>query len=180
MQSYEDVKMLRDAEEIADDVWRLVAPWEPFAKETVAGQFVRAADSIGANLAESYGRFHYGEKIQFLYYARGSIFETKYWLNRALKRNLVTQEDHHAFTGRLAGIARQINGFARHLKEKRSEQRTPNALKESGPVYMEAETNDKPIFSDLHLAWLEINLDSDSAILQVIHADPRHDKSFNL
>ncbi|GIV44793.1 MAG: hypothetical protein KatS3mg035_1916 [Bacteroidia bacterium] len=29
-------------------------------------QFVRATDSIGANIAEGYGRFHYLEKLKFL------------------------------------------------------------------------------------------------------------------
>ncbi|NIP22782.1 MAG: four helix bundle protein, partial [Phycisphaerae bacterium] len=31
----------------------------------VGKQLVRAADSIGANIVEAYGRYHYGKKLQF-------------------------------------------------------------------------------------------------------------------
>ncbi len=74
---FEDLRVLRSAETIADEVWRTVVKWNEFTRDVVGKQLTRAVDSIGANIAEAYGRFHYGEKIQFLYYARGSLFETK-------------------------------------------------------------------------------------------------------
>ena len=89
----EDLIALKNAEKIADSMWLFVINWQEFAKDTIGKQIVRASDSIGANIAEAFGRFNYGEKVQFLYYARGSLFETKYWLNRAVTRNLVTQTD---------------------------------------------------------------------------------------
>ncbi|MDX1522184.1 MAG: four helix bundle protein, partial [Anaerolineae bacterium] len=90
--SLEDLRILKVAEEIADDVSGFVTDWRPFARDVVGGQLARAADSIGANIAESFGRFHFGEKLNFLYYARGSLFETKYWLNRAVARGLMPPE----------------------------------------------------------------------------------------
>ncbi len=54
--SLEDLRVLQDAEAIADGVWQQVAAWEPFAREVVGGQLARAADSIGANIAEGFGR----------------------------------------------------------------------------------------------------------------------------
>ena len=85
----EDLRILKTAEGIADAVWKQVVAWDEFARDVVGKQLARATDSIGANIAESFGRFNYGEKLQFLYYSRGSLFETKYWLNRALVRNLM-------------------------------------------------------------------------------------------
>lgn len=87
--SLEDLRVLGMAEGIADSIWGQVVRWDEFARDTVGKQVVRAADSIGANTAEGFGRFNFGEKLQFLYYARGSLFETKYWLNRMLARNLM-------------------------------------------------------------------------------------------
>ena len=44
-------------------------------------QFIAATDSIGANVAEGYGRFHYLDKIKFFYNARGSFIEaSEHWL----------------------------------------------------------------------------------------------------
>jgi len=62
----EDLKILKTAEDIADAVWKQVVGWDAFAQDVVGKQFARATESIGANNAESYGRFNYGEKLQFL------------------------------------------------------------------------------------------------------------------
>lgn len=43
-------------------------------------QLVRSASSIGANIAEGYGRNNVKEYRQFLGIARGSSLETEYWL----------------------------------------------------------------------------------------------------
>jgi four helix bundle protein len=52
---FEKLEVYRLAEEIADDIWRVVLGWTPFARATVGQQAVRAADSIGANIAEVTG-----------------------------------------------------------------------------------------------------------------------------
>ena len=113
---FEELRVLQAAETVADGVWRRVARWEAFARDTVGEQMARAADSIGANIAEAYGRFHYGEKLQFLYYARGSLFETKYWLNRAQKRDLMPATEVQDYASQLTDLARQLNAFAADLK----------------------------------------------------------------
>ena len=77
----EDLRILKTAEDIADAVWKRVVVWDEFAKDVVGKQLARAIDSIGANIAESYGRFNYGEKLQFLYYSRGSLFDS--WLDNS-------------------------------------------------------------------------------------------------
>ncbi len=43
-------------------------------------QLVRSTSSIGANIAEGYGRNNVKEYRQFLGIARGSSLETEYWL----------------------------------------------------------------------------------------------------
>ena len=80
----EELPVLKIAEAIADEIWHEITQWGTFPRDVVGGQLARAVDSIGANIAESFGRFHYGEKINHLYYARGSLFESKYWLNRCV------------------------------------------------------------------------------------------------
>jgi len=44
------------SEKLADEIWRIVIHWNFFAKNTVGIQIVKAADSIGANIAEGSGR----------------------------------------------------------------------------------------------------------------------------
>jgi four helix bundle protein len=121
----EDLRVLRVAEGIADEIWKCVEQWDVFARDVIGGQLARAADSVGANIAEAYGRYHYGDKLQFLYYARGSLFETKYWLNRAAKRQLVSPKMVSDFTTDLSNLAQQLNGFVRSIRQQRSGKSQP-------------------------------------------------------
>ncbi|MEZ4702229.1 MAG: four helix bundle protein, partial [Rhodothermales bacterium] len=52
-------------------------------------QWVRAIDSVAANLSEGFGRFHFKENKQFCFYARGSLFESQTWLVKAHSRQLI-------------------------------------------------------------------------------------------
>lgn len=130
--TFEDLRILQSAEQIADEIWQEVVEWGEFDQDTVGKQLVRAADSIGANIAESFGRFHYGEKLQFLYYARGSLFETKYWLNRTLTRGLIVNEQVQMYIKQLTGLVRQLNAFTGGLKAQRKKS---SSIRESTAAY---------------------------------------------
>ena len=80
------------ADKLCDKVWNMVAKWDYFAKKTLGDQIVRSADSVAANITEGYGRYHFNDYITFLYYARGSLYETKFWLEKARKRGLVDEQ----------------------------------------------------------------------------------------
>ena len=54
--SFENLQVYKLSEKLADEVWTVVTSWEQFAKTTVGKQMVRAADSVGANIAEGSGR----------------------------------------------------------------------------------------------------------------------------
>lgn len=115
----EGLKVLKTAEQIAEEIWSAVSKWKAFEKSMVGEQLARAADSIGANIAEVYGRFHYGDKLKFPFYARGSVYETKYWINRAHHRKLLDQEKSVKLINALTIIARQINSFSGSINEQR-------------------------------------------------------------
>lgn len=155
--TFEDLRVLKSAEEIADSIWKFVVQWDEFAKDIVGKQMARSADSIGANIAESFGRFNFGEKLQFLYYSRGSIFETKYWLNRTRVRGLMNSNEAQEYTNRLTEVARQLNTFASRLKTVRAEQKakTP-AVREDRAEYLviNPEEIPEPLFSENDFNWL--------------------------
>lgn len=154
----EDLRILKTAEGVADAVWKQVVAWDEFAQDVVGKQLARATDSIGANIAESFGRFNYGEKLQFLYYSRGSLFETKYWLNRALVRELMQAGEVKDYASRLMEVARQLNTFANSLKTQRSDSKSQSkTVREPNAEYiLEAIREDSGIlFTDAELNWLE-------------------------
>ena len=52
-------------------VWNIIINWDYFSKDTIGKQFVRAVDSISANIAEGFGRNGKNDKIKFYYYSFG-------------------------------------------------------------------------------------------------------------
>ncbi len=147
----EDLRILQNSEQVADSIWKLVLAWDDFARETIGKQLVRAVDSIGANVAESYGRFHFGEKRQFLYYGRGSLFEAKYWINRCYARQLISETQLKDYAKQLNNIGRQINNFANSLKAQQSNSK--NKIREPELVYT-TDVELEPFISQAELDWL--------------------------
>ena len=89
---FESLRVYNLAEEIGDLIWEIVGKWDYFAKDTIGKQLVNSADSIGANIAEGYGRGSHADNRRFAKISRGSLFEVKHWLRRAYKRNLLSEK----------------------------------------------------------------------------------------
>jgi four helix bundle protein len=155
---FEELKILQAWEYIADEFWKDINHWEPFVRDVVGKQQTRSTDSIGANIAEAYSRFHYGEKIQFLYYARGSLFESKYWLNRLKERNLMVEEQVGEYSLQLSDLACQLNSFISDLKAQQNNIRlNEKTLREETNKFNPNQENGSstPLFEDEDLQWLE-------------------------
>jgi four helix bundle protein len=129
----EELEVYQEAMRIGEVVWSTVAKWDFFAKDTVGKQWVRAADSMAANLSEGFGRFHHKENRQFGYYSRGSLFESKTWLNKAHNRSLVEEETFQELSGALDTLGRRLNAYIKSIGP------TTDRVKESGPEW---DTND--------------------------------------
>lgn len=57
----------------SNEIWKEVINWDDFAKDTVGKQFVGAADSISANIAEGFGRYSKKDKVRFYRISMGSL-----------------------------------------------------------------------------------------------------------
>jgi four helix bundle protein len=126
--AFEDLKVYRLAEQLADIVWDVVLVWERLAKDTVGKQLVRAADSIGANLAEGVGRGSFQDNRRFIRIARGSLNETKHWLRRAYRRNLVGKTEVEIIRPLLDELAPRLNAYLKSIgpREEQQQRTTDN------------------------------------------------------
>src|SRR5436305_14239300 len=88
--NFEKLRVYQLSEELADRIWSIVLGWNILARDTVGKQLVRAADSIGANIAEGTGRGTFADNRRFVRIARDSLNETQHWLRRAYKRQLLS------------------------------------------------------------------------------------------
>jgi four helix bundle protein len=107
----EDLRVYRVAYELSQIVWGIAVKWDIFAKKTIGSQFVDAIDSVSANIAEGYGRFHKKDKIKFYYNARGSLYESMDWLNKAHDRKLITEDEYSAISKLMSDLPHELNGL---------------------------------------------------------------------
>lgn len=85
--------------------------WGYFERDTVGKQLVRAGDSIGANIAEGTGRGTFLDNRRFVRMARGSLNETKHWLRRAHKRDLLTTAQTDNLKPMIEELAPTLNAY---------------------------------------------------------------------
>jgi len=74
--------------------WEMYEKFDWQQRKVIGDQAITSIDSVGANIAEGYGRFHYLDKNKFYYIARGSLFESKHWLELLKERKLVSEEKY--------------------------------------------------------------------------------------
>ena len=89
---FQNLRVYRMAETISDCLWDVVKGWSNFERDTMGKQLIRAADSIGANIAEGAGRGSYLDNKRFVKIARGSYNQTLHFLRPAFTRSLVSDE----------------------------------------------------------------------------------------
>lgn len=90
--NYIDLSAYQLARKLSDIVWDIVISWDWFAKSSLGIQWIRAVDSIGANIAEGFGRFHKKDKIKFYYNSRASVLESMHWRDLSYRRKLINDE----------------------------------------------------------------------------------------
>jgi four helix bundle protein len=124
---FEDLEVYRLAETLADSVWEIVQQWHELAKSTVGRQLIRAADSIGANIAEGVGRWSYNDNRRFVRIARGSLYETKHWLRRAFRRQLLSPSEVEHLRQLLDELAPRLNAYLSSIGPKSGRQNSADS-----------------------------------------------------
>ena len=107
----EDLEVYQLAFEIAQEIWKLyqVLNWKN--QKLFGDQLVRSAESMGANIAEGYGRYHYLDKIRFYYNARGSLYEVRHWIKTMECKKIIKERESLGILNKLEILRRKLNSF---------------------------------------------------------------------
>lgn len=112
---FESLRVYQLSEKLADAVWGVATSWDRLAKDTVGKQMIRAADSVGANIAEGVGRGSYQDNRRFVRNARGSLNETRHWLRRAHKRHLLNEQSVKDIKPLMDELGPMLNAYLRSI-----------------------------------------------------------------
>ena len=113
-----NIEAYKTAFNLSNRVWSIILKWDYFAKDTVGKQFVRSVDSISANIAEGFGRYHKKDKIKFYRYSYGSLFESLDWNEKAKIRNLLTKEEYDYIYNELQKLPKSIHHLINYTDTK--------------------------------------------------------------
>ncbi len=112
---FENLRVYQLSEKLSDLVWNVARGWDQLAKDTIGRQLIRAADSIGANIAEGTGRGSFQDNRRFVRNARGSLYETRHWLRRAHTRRLLSVEEVKTLKPILDELGPKLNAYLRSI-----------------------------------------------------------------
>ena len=104
-----DISAYKKALMLSNYLWEIVIGWNSFEKQTVGIQFVRAVDSISANIAEGFGRYGKKDKIKFYYYSFGSAKESLDWNEKSKVMKLITPVQYKYFLEELITLPKEIH-----------------------------------------------------------------------
>jgi len=113
-----DIDAYKISFHLSNYVWSVVVRWDFFAKKTIGAQFVDAADSISANIAEGFGRYFKKDKVKFYRYSSGSLKECFDWNEKAKVRNLITEDEYRNIFNQLDKLPKAINSLIKYTNDK--------------------------------------------------------------
>lgn len=90
--SLDKLKVYQLSRELSRIAWEIYEGLDWREKKIMGNQYIEATDSTGANIAEGYGRFHYLDKVKFYLNARGSLLESRHWIELLNERKKVASK----------------------------------------------------------------------------------------
>lgn len=89
-------------------------------KFRLSDQLIRCSRSIGNNIAEGHGRFHYQDNIRFCIIARGSLSETLDHMIIAKDENIIPDDIFYSFQAEYEQCLKLLNGYIQFIKRKKN------------------------------------------------------------
>ncbi len=116
--NYKDLDVFKDSHKIVLEIYNITKDYPETEKYRLIDQMIRAAYSVPANIAEGNSRNTTKDYINYLYIARGSINELKYFLLLSKDLNYININEYSRLKEKCVLIAKQLNGLINSLKKK--------------------------------------------------------------
>ena len=120
MRGFTDLDAWKKAHALRKDISILVKSFPAEEKYRLSDQIIRSSRSIGNNIAEGHGRFHYVDSKKFFINARGSASETIDHIIIALDENYIDPKTFEKLQANCEECMRLINGYINFLKQQSS------------------------------------------------------------
>ena len=117
MGAFTDLEVWKKAGVLRNDIAELIKRFPQDEKYRLSDQIIRSSRSIGNNIAEGHGRFHYIDSSKFLINARGSAAETIDHLIVAFDNHYIDEQISNSLKHDCEECMRMINGYIAYLRK---------------------------------------------------------------
>ena len=118
-----DLEVHKFARELSTLGWEIYNKLDWETKQINGVQFIKSTDSVGANIAEGYSRFHYLDKIKFFYNSRGSLTEVNdHWIELLKERNKVNGTNYRKYKAIAIKLSVKLNNFIKSTYKAKNQQ----------------------------------------------------------
>lgn len=95
----QDLDVYRLARRLSSMAWEIYQRLTFQQRKVWGDQMLSAVDSVGANIAEGYARFHFSEKSRFYFISRASLSEgVEHWIDLGFEREIVSIQEFESFS----------------------------------------------------------------------------------
>ena len=118
IKSFEDLEVYQLSILLTKKIYSLVKNFPLKERFIIVDQLMRAGTSIGANIAEGFGRNTTKEFLAFLYNSRGSLMEVRHFLNLSKELGYISIDKFESITKDCNLLGVKINNLINSLKKK--------------------------------------------------------------
>ena len=117
--SFESLDFYQDSLKLLKASYKLAGNLPSYERYNLSDQLRRASCSILLNMAEGYGRYHYLDRLGFLYIARGSLSESLSGFIIAQTLGYCNEAQLNWSRELKIRIEKNLNGYCRFIKKQK-------------------------------------------------------------
>ncbi len=115
----ENFKIYKLAERLEIFIYKVTKKFPIEEKYRSIDQLRRSSASASENISESYHRYHYKDKINRMFIARGEAGETRDGIAKAYKKGFISAEMCNFIYEKYTELIKGINGYINYLRSKK-------------------------------------------------------------
>jgi four helix bundle protein len=116
---YKELEVWKESKELVKLIYELTKIFPSTEQFGLTNQIRRCAVSIPSNIAEGIGRNHVKDTLQFLFIARGSIYELETQIILAFELSFISNEVYNNSIEKIHLCMKLISGFINYYEQKK-------------------------------------------------------------
>ena len=117
--SFKEIPVWQKSVKLIEAVYKVTKNFPKCEQYNLVSQLRRSSISVASNIAESWGRYHYADKVRVLYIARGEIEETRSHLAIAKKLKYCSEKNYRTLEKHYEELLIDLNKHKKTLIDKK-------------------------------------------------------------